>query len=143
METRPRRLNKKIGRAIDPMRTVFFDNLSLPHKQGMIRTMETIKRCQEEDLDIVIYKRSDDLTVRKVEYEILRFRNDPVNKRVVVNDQFLIPYLKDDYVAKKELPGSTLPNVDFNVAAISYGYAKNRYRIEETPRVIKPIRFEN
>ena len=135
MEKRPRRIGRTGGRSIDPMSTVFFDNLANYHKTGMIRTMETIKKCQMEDNEIIIYKISDELTVNRTETEILRFRNDPVNKRVIVNDKFIIPHLKEDYNPRKELPGSTLPNVEFNVAAIAYGYSIKRYKVETHPRV--------
>lgn len=135
LERRPRRIGKTGGRSIDPMSTLFFDNLAVYHKTGMIRTMETIKKCQEEDTEIVVYKISDELTVNRSETEILRFINDPVNKRVIVNDKFIIPHVKEDYNPRKELPGSTLPNVDFNVAAIAFGYAMKRYRVETTPRI--------
>ena len=135
LERKPRRIGKVGGRAVDPMSTVFFDNLATYHKTGMIRTMETIKQCQEEDTEIVVYKLSDELTVNRNETEILRFRNDPVNKRVIVNEQFIIPHLREDYNPRKELPGSTLPNVEFNVAAIAYGYSIKRYKVETHPRV--------
>lgn len=119
-----------MARVTDPMDTLYFDKLSKMHQTGVIRTMEAIKRCQKENIDIVIYKLPNKICERGKTKELMRIKNDRVNQRVIVNGQYEVPYLPEDYNPKIALKGAMMPNTGFNMCAILYGMAPCNYRVE-------------